>query len=150
MSIYLSIELRQQLAKADNGQCVYCQTREENTGQALTVDHIIPVAQNGPTDFGNLCRACRHCNESTREQVARVDPLTGKTVVLYHPRNQDWHEHFMWDQAGIRIHGLTETGRATVVALNMNNQLILFARRRWVNAAGIHLISRKLLDHPNT
>ena len=40
----------------------------------------------------------------------------------------------MWEQAGIHLIGLTATGRATVVALDMNNPLILFARRRWVNA----------------
>lgn len=134
MSTYLSVELRRQLEEVDNGQCVYCQTREDNTGQSLTVDHIIPVAKNGGTVFQNLCRACRRCNESKREQTDGVDPLTGIKVPLYHPREELWADHFRWGQTGIRLHGLTTTGRATIVALDMNNALICFARRRWVNA----------------
>ena len=29
--------------------------------------------------------------------------------------------------------GLTAVGRATIVALNMNNAVIVYARRRWVS-----------------
>ncbi|MEZ4733265.1 MAG: HNH endonuclease signature motif containing protein [Caldilineaceae bacterium] len=134
MSAYLSVELRRLLEEADDGQCVYCQTRVENTGQALTTDHIQPVASGGETVFANLCRACRSCNEAKGEQIHAIDPLTGETVPLYHPRQQQWADHFAWDDTGIRLIGLTATGRATLVALDMNNALILFARRRWVNA----------------
>ena len=134
MSVYLSVELRKLLEEADNGQCAYCQTAEDNTGQALTTDHIIPTAKGGGTIFENLCRACRHCNEAKGEQTEAIDPLTGENVPLYHPRRQLWSQHFAWDQAGIHLLGLTATGRATLIALDINNALILFARRRWVNA----------------
>ncbi|MCE7980183.1 MAG: HNH endonuclease [Caldilinea sp. CFX5] len=134
MSAYLSVELRRLLEEADDGQCVYCQTRVENTGQALTTDHIRPVASGGETAFSNLCRACRSCNEAKGDQTHGIDPLTGETVALYHPRQQQWGDHFAWDQTGTRIFGLTSIGRATIIALDMNNALILFARRRWVNA----------------
>jgi len=134
MSGYLAVELRRLLEEADNGQCVYCQTTEDNTGQALTVDHIIPVAKGGQTVFVNLCRACRRCNEAKGEQTKVIDPLTSESVPLYHPRRDIWSQHFAWDQAGIHLTGLTPSGRATVIALDMNNALILFARRRWVNA----------------
>ncbi len=134
MSVYLTVELRRQLEEADDGQYVYCQTRVDVTGQALTTDHIIPTAAGGGTTFSNLCRACRSCNEAKGEQTHTIDPLTGETVSLYHPRQQAWAEHFVWDYTGIRLLGLTATGRATIVALDMNNGLILFARRRWVNA----------------
>jgi hypothetical protein len=134
MSAYLSVELRRLLEKADDGQCVYGQTRVENTGQALTTDHIQPVASGGETEFSNLCRACRSCNEAKGDQTQAIDPLTGETVPLYHPRQDRWGDHFAWDQTGTRIFGLTAIGRATIIALDMNNVLILFARRRWVNA----------------
>lgn len=134
MSVYLSVELRRLLEEADDGQCVYCQTRVENTGQALTTDHIQPVASGGETAFSNLCRACRSCNEAKGDQTQAIDPLTGETVPLYHPRQERWSDHFAWDQTGTRIFGLTAIGRATIIALDMNNALILFARRRWVNA----------------
>lgn len=60
---YLSTDLRDRLLEADNGRCVYCTTTEVNTGQPMTVDHIVPQAQGGETTFNNLCFACRRCNE---------------------------------------------------------------------------------------
>ncbi|HRW03589.1 MAG TPA: HNH endonuclease [Caldilineaceae bacterium] len=134
MSSYLSVELRKRLEELDNGQCVYCQTRTDNTGQALTIDHVIPLAKGGGNGLENLCRACRSCNEAKRDQTHAIDPLTGEIVRLYHPRQQRWSEHFAWDHTGVHLLGLTVIGRATVVALDVNNELILFARRRWVNA----------------
>ncbi len=134
MSVYLSVELRQLLQQSDNGTCVYCQTTEANTGQALTVDHIVPVVEGGETIFANVCRACHRCNQGKGERTRAVDPLTSEIIALFHPRQQHWSEHFTWDQSGTRLFGLTATGRATIVALDMNNALIVFARQRWVNA----------------
>lgn len=39
----------------------------------------------------------------------------------------------MWDVTGIRIVGVTVVARVTVIALNMNNEVILDARRNWVS-----------------
>lgn len=134
MSVYISVELRQLLEEADDGQCVYCQTTEHNSGQALTIDHCTPRAKGGETTFANCCRACRRCNEAKSDQLIAIDPLTAEYVPLYHPRQQRWSEHFVWDQHGTRLLGLTSVGRATIIALDMNNELIVFARQRWVNA----------------
>jgi 5-methylcytosine-specific restriction endonuclease McrA len=84
MSVYVSLELRRLLEEADDGQCVYCQTTVDNIGQALTIDHIVPVAEGGETSFANLCRACRRCNEAKRNQTRAVDPLTSEPVPLFH------------------------------------------------------------------
>jgi hypothetical protein len=132
MSIYLPAELRQQLIEADGKLCAYCQTSVDNTGQRLTIDHIYPQAKGGMTIFDNLCLACRLCNESKGDQVSHQDPSTGETVPLFHPRRDSWHDHFQWDESGTRLQGLTAIGRATIVALNMNNELIVSARDRWV------------------
>ena len=59
------------------------------------------------------------------------DPLTGERVPLFHPRRQQWREHFCWSEDGSEIIGLTPMGRATVAALNMNHLAIVEARRRW-------------------
>jgi hypothetical protein len=63
--------------------------------------------------------------------------LTGEIVPLFNPRQQRWSEHFAWSADGTQITGLTIIGRATVVALQMNNATIIPARRRWA-AAGWH------------
>ena len=99
----------------------------------MTVDHIIPESRGGLSEFDNLCFCCRRCNEFKGGKTEAQDPLTGKVVPLYHPRRQNWHEHFAWDETGALLVGLTGIGRATVPALNMNDRIIVVARRRWVS-----------------
>lgn len=130
---YLPPELRQKLYDADDHRCTYCRTTEVNSGQPMTIDHIIPRAQGGKTTFENLCLACARCNEFKGFTTMGFDPLTGETVALFNPRTQRWEEHFAWDAWGVHLVGRTATGRATIVALNMNNDVIVDARRRWVS-----------------
>lgn len=130
---YLSAELREQLLEADNRHCAYCYTTEANTGHPMTVDHIVPQAQSDETTFENLCFACRRCNEFKGSTINAQDPLTGQTVALFHPRQQIWAGHFQWDASGSTLIGLTASGRATIIALNMNNPVIVDVRRRWVS-----------------
>ena len=131
MSIYLPGELRRQLEEADGHRCAYCQTTQANSGQRMVPDHIIPESKKV---FDNLCFACRLCNEYKGSRTAGIDPLTGQTVPLFHPRQQNWFDHFAWEEDGTRITGLTAVGRATVVTLQMNNEVILPARQKWVSA----------------
>jgi len=130
---YIPADLREQLLAADDRRCVYCQTTEANTGQPMTVDHIVPKAQDGPTQFDNLCFACRRCNEFKGSATVAREPLTNEIVPLFHPRSQKWNDHFDWGASGTHVIGLTAIGRATVIALNMNNAVIVDARRRWVS-----------------
>jgi hypothetical protein len=58
-------------------------------------------------------------------------------VPLFNPREQRWSAHFAWTDGGVRIRGLTPTGRATMEALRLNNPYIVPARRLWV-VAGWH------------
>jgi len=129
---YLPADLRDRLIEADNHHCAYCYTTEANTGQQMTVDHVIPQSQGGETTFENLCFACRRCNEFKGSAASAQDPLTGETASLFHPRQQTWADHFQWDESGTLIVGLTAVGRTTIVALNLNNSFIVDVRRRWV------------------
>lgn len=122
---HLPDELYSRLLTADNCHCAYCQTTEANTGQPMTVDHILPQCAGGETVFENLCFACRRCNEFKGSATTMQDPLTGEIVALFHPRQQVWAEHFQWDAFGTLLVGLTAVGRATIVALNMNNPIDL-------------------------
>lgn len=133
MSAYLSENLRQQLLEADGRRCSYCQTTEANSGQPMVVDHIVPQSRGGATEFENLCYSCRRCNEFKGASIEGEDPLTGELVPLFHPRQQTWDNHFVWDPSGLYIRGQTTVGRATIVALKMNNEIIVAARRRWVS-----------------
>ncbi len=133
MSTYLSPDLQKRLEETDDHQCAYCQNSESNTGQPMTVDHIFPKSQSGMTTYENLCFACRRCNEFKGSQITGKDPLGGETVPLFHPRRDTWSKHFMWDESGVFLVGLTSVGRATIIALNMNNPVIVAVRWRWVS-----------------
>ncbi len=130
---YLPADLRKVLLEADNHHCAYCHTSTANTGQPMTVDHVLPQAQDGETIFENLCFSCRRCNEYKSSATHAQDPLTGETVNIFNPRQDNWNHHFKWDETGAILKGLTAIGRATIVALNMNNSIIVDARRRWVS-----------------
>jgi hypothetical protein len=44
-----------------------------------------------------------------------------------------WHEHVAWSGDGTQVIGLTPCGRATVLALKLNNDDMVVARRLWVS-----------------
>jgi hypothetical protein len=134
MSSYIPVDLRSQIEQADRGCCCYCRTQVVNSGIPLSVDHILPRVLGGGTTFENVCLACRSCNEFKAALTESVDLLTGETVPLFHPRQQGWTEHFAWSEDGTRVEGQTPTGRATVLALQMNRTMIVVVRRRWVSA----------------
>jgi hypothetical protein len=124
--------LRRRIAAQADYRCGYCLTSERLTGIRLTLDHIVPLAAGGPTEESNLWVACRPCNEFKGAQTLAQDPVTHQTVALFNPRSQHWLEHFEWSDDGTRIIGRTPIGRATVVALQLNRDLIVHARRQWV------------------
>jgi len=132
VAIHLPTHVRQRLIQADDHRCAYCHTPQANSGSPMAVDHLIPRSKGGATVFENLCFACYRCNLYKGSLVEAIDPLGGEVASLFHPRSDRWDEYFAWDEAGLRIHGLTPTGRATVTALNMNNAIIIEARRNWV------------------
>lgn len=130
-------QLRERLRTRALGRCEYCQTAERVTGLRCQVDHIMPLSRGGVTAEENLCLACSACNGHKQARLVGVDPQTGETVALYNPRQQEWWQHFAWSDDGAEIMGLTSTGRATVVALEMNDPLMVTARSLWVGM-GVH------------
>jgi hypothetical protein len=132
MTAYLSSKLRQQIEQDAGHRCGYCLSDETLTGIPLSVEHLFPEALGGKTIHDNLWLACRPCNEYKGIQVQATDPETGQKAPLFHPRQDRWHEHFDWSEDGCDIIGKTAIGRATVVALRLNRNLLVKARKRWV------------------
>ena len=56
---------------------------------------------------------------------------------LFNPRLAQWSEHFTWRAGYTEIIGLTESGRATVDALQLNRPAVVNLRRVLV-LAGVH------------
>lgn len=130
--------LRRRLrAEPPEPRCAYCHTPERLLGLPLEADHIIPTAAGGQTALSNLCLCCRVCNGHKSDRVKARAPQTGRLVKLFHPRRQKWPDHFAWAADSPRIVGLTAAGRATVAALQMNNNLIVNLRALWVTL-GLH------------
>jgi hypothetical protein len=130
-------ELRDFVAQRADHRCEYCQTPMWLTGISHEIDHIIPRAKNGPTTADNLCLACPSCNGYKHTRTHGLDPETNQEVPLFHPRQQDWFQHFAWSENGTHIVGLTPCGRATVEVLRLNHSLVVTARTIWVSV-GYH------------
>lgn len=94
----------------------------------FTVDHIVPLAQNGEDNLDNLALACFHCNRRKAAKTTAIDLNSGAEVPLFNPRQSQWREHFIWSADRLSIIGMTPTGRATVAALNLNRARILNVR----------------------
>ena len=104
----------------------------------LEIEHVIPKAKGGSDSEENLWLSCPICNRHKADRTHAIDRESGAQVALFHPRHQSWVEHFRWCKDGLRIIGLTPTGRATVDALHLDDDPeALIVRSYWV-VAGWH------------
>jgi hypothetical protein len=113
------------------GRSEYCRMAEQwEPFFSYHVEHIIAVQHGGPDTVANLALACNHCNFIKGPNLTSIDPDTGKVTVLFHPRTDNWDEHFC--RVGDQISGLTDIGRTTVFLLQMNAPHR--AELRWENS----------------
>ncbi len=105
----ISRRLRDQITQRAKGRCEYCQTPQAIVIE-MEIDHIIPESAGGQTTDENLCLACASCNSFKGSFQTGFDPDTQQEVPLYHPRQQDWDEHFQWASDGAHLTGLTPIG----------------------------------------
>jgi hypothetical protein len=124
--VKIPASLRRLVRQRAGDRCEYCGLSQLGQEATFHIDHVIPVAASGETTADNLALACVSCSlhKSARQMVE--EPETGETVPIFNPRQQVWAQHFCW--AGVRVVGLTATGRATINALRMNRELILAIR----------------------
>lgn len=100
-------------------ECEYCRLRQEDASiTAFHIEHVIPRKHGGLDEAENLALACHHCNWHKGPNLTGIDPDSGEIVALFHPRLQQWNEHFRSEWPYIR--GMTAIGRATVRVLEMN------------------------------
>jgi hypothetical protein len=129
--------VRQRVRETAGERCGYCLSPQRLVMGQLEIEHLIPSARGGSDEESNLWLSCSLCNRYKGTQVEAADPLTRDIVPLYNPRTNNWHEHFNWSADGAKIVGGTPTGRATVVALKLNNEVAVEVRRNWI-LAGWH------------
>lgn len=111
------------------GCCEYCRSQMRYATEAFSIEHIQPLSREGSDDIDNLALSCQGCNGYKYNKMRGVDPVTGESHPLFHPRRQRWPEHFIWGQDCTLIVGLTPTGRATIDALRLNREPLVNLRR---------------------
>ena len=119
---------RAEVAARAGHRCEYCHLPARGQVATFPIDHIDPRSAGGGTDLGNLASACPHCNAHKWTTVESADPSTGRPIRIFHPRTDDWAEHFEWLGDGI-LSGKSPTGRATIAALKMNADDMVELRR---------------------
>ncbi len=128
--MYLS-RLRSRVEARTGERCQYCQAPQSACGYRFRLEHIVAIAQGGHDDESNLALACASCNLAKSDRVSANDPVSGDEAPLFHPRTQPWREHFQWTENYRMLKGLTATGRATVLCLNLNGELRAAALSFW-------------------
>lgn len=128
--IHVPIEFRRFVIERARQCCEYCLLHQDYTDFSHQVDHIIALKHKGLTVIENLALACLEYNLNKGSDLATIDPLTGAVALLFHPRQQNWLEHFAL--AGDTIIGLTPTGRATAALLQFNVPARIAERSRLI------------------
>lgn len=99
------------------------------------IDHIVAEKHGGQTVLDNLALACPHCNRFKGPNIAGLDPDSGQAVPLFHPRNDQWADHFRFEDA--RIVGKTAIGCVTVQVLAMNANEVVLLRAAFLDEGAL-------------
>ena len=113
----MDARLRQLVRQRANNYCEYCGLSQDSEPLPFHIEHIIPRS-TGKDSAENLALACHHCNLHKGTNLSGLDPKTRKLTRLFHPRLDDWDEHFK-NRDG-EISGLSAIGRTTAALLRMN------------------------------
>jgi 5-methylcytosine-specific restriction endonuclease McrA len=128
----ISLALTRRIAERARYRCEYCHTPQVVTAQTFHVDHIVPQVRGGQTQLNNLCYACPHCNLHKHDRIQAHDPRTGRLVHLFNPRTDPWDTYLQWSPTYTRLIPRTAIARATVVALDLNADVFVNARKLWL------------------
>ena len=93
---YISGKLKQQVFDRAKGECEYCRSQTKFSSSNFEIEHIDPLSRGGSTSLDNLALACRTFNSYKSNKIDAIDPISKQVVLLYHPRQMDWHTHLAW------------------------------------------------------
>ena len=125
----LTTKQKEAIARRAGGCCEYCRSQARFSPDPFSIEHVIPRSRGGTDEDDNLALACQGCNNRKYNHVEARDPVSGNLVSLYHPRRQQWLDHFGWNEDFTLAIGLTPTGRATVERLQLNREGVVNLRQ---------------------
>lgn len=128
---HIPAALRQVVRERGKQRCEYCLLHEDNAYFSHEIDHIYAEKHGGETTQINLCLACADCNRYEDSDLCSIDPQSGEVVSLFHPRKEQWQQHFRLIDTGI-IASLTATGRVTERILRFNRLDLVDDRQRLI------------------
>ena len=129
-SQYIPVALRQLVFDRACGLCEYCRSQAKYSTDPLVMDPIYPVSRGGQTIVDNLALSCQTCNNYKYTKVEAIDPVMEQLAPLFHPRQDQWTEHFHLGDDG-QIKSLSVIGRVTSKPLRFNMPSQIAARRQW-------------------
>lgn len=117
-----NISKKQKELVADRAKhcCEYCLSQLRFSPDPFSIEHIVPLSKEGSDNLDNLALACQGCNSHKYTAVLAIDPASGNEVSLYNPRQDDWKEHFVWNDDFSLVIGISPVGRATIIKLQLN------------------------------
>jgi HNH endonuclease len=119
-------------------RCEYCRLPQSAFRRPFHIEHIVARQHGGSTQLDNLALAVWNCNLKKGPNLSGIDPVTGRVTELFHPRRDEWDEHFspvigFLIPLGVAIRGLTPVGRATVQVLGLNDEMRQMLRHElWI------------------
>ncbi len=116
---YISLALRKQVTDRAESKCEYCKFPQALSFFTFEMEHIISEKHDGETTLGNLALACPPCNRAKGSDLGSIDPVTQKLTPFFHPRLQQWSDHFRFE--GVSIVPLTAEERVTTKILQFNS-----------------------------
>jgi len=126
MSI-IPVRIRDAVVSRARNRCEYCGLSQLGQEATFHVDHVVPVAADGPTALSNLALACVSCSLRKGARQVATDPATEQDVAIFNPRLDRWSDHYRWD--GPSVAPTTATGRATSALLRLNRPSIVAIRQ---------------------
>ena len=124
---YLNLELRRLVTERADNLCEYCLISEHDTILGCAIDHIISIKHGGSSNIDNLAYCCVYCNRFKGSDIGSIILDKKEFVRFYHPRWDNWGEHFKLNNS--TIESLTNIGQVTARILGFNDQSRLLERQ---------------------
>ena len=97
----------------------YCQMHESLQGATYHAEHILSRSRGRDSTLKNLAWACPSCNLHKSDRQSLIDEASAAEVEMFDPRRHTWKDHFQL--ASYEVIGLTEIGRALILAFHLNS-----------------------------
>ncbi|BCM89812.1 hypothetical protein IAD21_01660 [Abditibacteriota bacterium] len=130
---YIPVAVDRAVRERARGLCEYCRSPEDFNTDPFSIEHIYPLARGGSNDESNLALSCLGCNLAKGVRIDALDPVSGQRLPLFHPRRDQWREHFQWSENFQEVEARTMVGRVTTLALDLNRRKLQNLRRALVS-----------------